>query len=55
MTYRLRVSRSGSRVVEHAVGELHQRSPLAFMLEKDYLSPRSNKNDVIEHVELSER
>jgi len=30
-----RVSRSGSRVIERAVGESRQRPPLAFMLEED--------------------
>ena len=29
VTHQQRVSRSGSRVIEHAVGESRQRSPLA--------------------------
>jgi len=33
MTHQQRVSRSGSRVIERAVGELRQHPPLAFVLE----------------------
>jgi len=47
MTHQHRVSRSGSRVIEHVVRESHQCPPLTFVLEEDILSTCSNKNDVM--------
>jgi len=44
------VSCSGSRVIEHAVGEWRQRPSLAFVLEKDILSTCCNKDDVMWRV-----
>jgi len=45
MAHQQRVSRSGSRVIEHAVGESRQRPPLAFLSDENMLSTCSNKND----------
>jgi len=42
MTHQQRVSRSGSRIIEWDVNELHQRPLLAFVLEEDILSTCSN-------------
>jgi len=41
------VSPSGTAVTESAVGERHQRPPLAFVLKENILSTFYNKNDVM--------
>jgi len=43
MTRPQRVSLSGSRVIECAVGELRQHPPLVLVLKEDILSTCSNK------------
>jgi len=50
MTHQQRVSRSGSRVIERAVGDWCQCLPLAFVLEEDILSTCCNTNDVMKHA-----
>jgi len=47
MAHQQRVNRSGSRVIERAVGESCQRPPLAFVREEDILSTCGSKNDVM--------
>jgi len=47
MAHQQRVSPSGSCVIERAVGESRQRSPLAFVLEEDILSTCCNKDYVM--------
>jgi len=47
MTYQQRVSRSGSAVIERAVGKWRQRRPLTFVLEEDILSICCNAHDVM--------
>jgi len=42
-----RVSRSGSRVIERAVGKSRQRPHLAIMLEEDILSTCCNEDNVM--------
>jgi len=48
MTPQQRVSRSGSVIIERAVGEWHQRPRLAFVLEEDILSTCCNTDDVMD-------
>jgi len=45
----------GHVVIERAVGESRQHTPLAFVLEEDILSTCNNKKDVMWDVKLSER
>jgi len=47
MAHQQRVKRSGSRVIERAVGESRQRPPLAFVLEEEILGTCCNKYDVM--------
>jgi len=47
MTHQHRLSLSGSRVIERAVGEWRHRPPLAFMLQEDILSTCCNTDNVM--------
>jgi len=46
MAHQQRVSRFGSRIIEHAVGESRQHPLLTFVLE-DILNTSSNKHNVM--------